>query len=183
MKAILHGGIAWWLLAGCVDRGITPATTAMAADSADQVLERMTTTILADGVRRSVVYADTAYLYQERQVADLRNLTATFFDLQGNQTSVLTAKTGYYRILAGTLAGWGDVVVRATDGSGRVLRSQHLIFDRALNQIRSDSAFTYESPSGVVTGNSFYADTDFRNVVTRQPRGRQRGVGIPLPGQ
>jgi hypothetical protein len=58
-----------------------------------------------------------------------------------------------------------------------------LIYDASRDQIRSDSAFTYTSPDGVLRGNSFYSDPDFRNVVTRQPRGRERGKGVLLPGQ
>lgn len=171
-------------LLACSEQGVAPTARAVvAADSADQIIEGMTTTIVADGVRRSLVSADTAFIYQIRQVADMRRITANFFDVQGNQTSVLTAKTGMYQITLGTLEARGDVVVVSTDGSNRRLRTEHLIYDRATNQIRSDSAFVYDSPDGVLRGNSFYADPDFRNFVTRQPRGRQRGAGMLLPGQ
>lgn len=172
-----------WTLAACADRGIAPVQSAAVADSADQILERMTTAIVGDGVRKSLVYADTAYIYSERQVASMRNLKATFFDEQGNATAILTARRGEYFMARGTLEARDSVLVVSTDGTNRRLRSQHLIFDRDQNQIRSDSAFTFESPTETLSGTSFYSDPAFKNVVTRQPKGRQRGQGMVLPGQ
>ncbi len=167
----------------CADQGITPISSKVVADSADQILEQMTTNIVGDGVRKSLVYADTAYIYSARQVASLRNLRAIFFDAQGNQTGVLTSKRGEYYIARGTLEARDSVLVVSTDGTNKRLRTSHLIYDRDKNQVRSDSAFTYEGPDGVLTGNSFYSDPGFKNVVTRQPKGRTRGQGIILPGQ
>jgi LPS export ABC transporter protein LptC len=171
------------LAAACGDSGITPQTLAVAADSADQIAEGMTTNIVKDGVRQSSVASDTAFIYQSRQVADLRNVTAHFFSSTGAPVSILTSRTGWYEIERGTLEARGNVVVVSVDGSGRRLETEHLVYDPNMNQIRSDSAFTYTSPTGVLRGNSFYSDPEFRNVVTRQPRGRQRGQGVLLPGQ
>lgn len=169
-------------LAACRDQAVEPVLQTVTADSADQVLEGMETWIVGNGVRRSVVLADTAYLYQNRQVADMRGVTAYMFDNQGNQTSIVTSTTGIYHVAIGTLEARGDVVVTATDGSGRTLTTEHLIYDKNLNQIRSDSAFVYDAPDGLIRGNSFTADPEFKNIVTRQPRGFQRGQGITIPG-
>jgi LPS export ABC transporter protein LptC len=176
-------GLATWALGACADRGVAPVQSAVVADSADQILEQMTTAIVGDGVRKSLVYADTAFIYSDRQVASMRNLRATFFDEQGNASAILTAKRGEYYMARGTLEARDSVVMVSTDGTNRRLRSHHLIFDRDQNQVRSDSAFTYESPAEVLSGNSFISDPGFKNVVTRQPRGRQRGQGMVLPGQ
>lgn len=168
---------------GCAERGIAPVPSMAAPDSADQILQQMTTAIVHDGVRKSLVYADTAYIYTNRQVASLRNMRATFFDEAGHATSVLTAKQGEYYMARGTLEARDSVVVVSTDGTNRRLQSQHLIYDRDQNQVRSDSAFTYTSPTEALSGNSFVSDPGFKNVVARQPKGRQRGQGMLLPGQ
>ena len=168
--------------AACADQGVQPLTRLTEADSADQFLEGMTTVILGDGVRRSVVSADTAYIYQSRQIAELRGVRAQFYNVQGIMTSVLTSRDGLYEINRGTLRATGNVIVTMADGSGRRLTTEHLVFEPAMNQIRSDSAFTYDAPTGVLRGSSFTSDPDFRNIVTNQPRGRQRGEGVPLPG-
>jgi LPS export ABC transporter protein LptC len=179
---------AGWLLLGvtvaaCADQGITPISSKVVADSADQILEQMTTNIVGDGVRKSLVYADTAYIYSARQVASLRNLRATFFDAQGNPTGVLTSRRGEYFIARGTLEARDSVLVVSQDGTNKRLRTSHLIYDRDKNQVRSDSAFTYEGPDGVLRGNSFISDPGFKNVITRQPKGRTKGQGMILPGQ
>jgi LPS export ABC transporter protein LptC len=169
--------------AGCAEQGVAPVASTVVADSSDQILEGMTTTITKNGVTQSVVYADTTYMYTDQQLAVLRRLRSTFFDAQGAPTAVLTAKRGNYQFGRGTLEAWDSVFIQSMDGSNRRLRTAHLIYDRDQNQIRSDSAFVYESPTEVLTGKSFISDPGFKNVVTRQPKGRQRGEGMLLPGQ
>jgi LPS export ABC transporter protein LptC len=170
-------------LCGCEEKGVTPQQSNVAADSSDQILEGMTTTITRNGVTQSVIYADTTYMFTDKQLAVLRQLRSTFYDAQGGQTAVLTARKGNYQFARGTLEAWDSVYIQSLDGSNRKLRTNHLIYDRDQNQIRSDSAFVYESPTEVLTGNSFVSDPNFKNVVTRQPKGRQRGEGMLLPGQ
>lgn len=171
------------LCSACGEQGVAPVRSNVASDSSDQILEGMTTTITKNGVTQSVVYADTTYMYSDQQLAVLRRLRSTFYDAQGNPTALLTAKRGNYQFGRGTLEAWDSVFMQSMDGSNRRLRTSHLIYDRDQNQIRSDSAFVYESPTEVLTGNSFVSDPGFRNVVTRQPKGRQRGEGMLLPGQ
>jgi LPS export ABC transporter protein LptC len=173
----------FWALTSCTEQGVAPAQSNIVSDSADQILEQMTTTIVGDGVRKSLVAADTAYIYSNRQVASLRGLKATFFDEQGNPTAVLTSRRGEYYIARGTLEAWDSVLVVSLDGTNKRLSSQHLIYDRDRNQVRSDSAFTFDSATEHLIGNSFVSDPGFKNVVVRQPRGRQRGQGMLLPGQ
>ena len=176
----LFAGLVIAGMNGCAEQGITPVRSNVVADSSDQILEGMTTKITKDGVVQSVVYADTAYMYSDRQMADLRVLRSTFNDAAGNQTAVLTARRGEYYISRGTLEVWDSVVVRTLDGTNKILRTSHLIYDKDNNQIRSDSAFHYQSPTEILTGNSFRSDPQFRNVVTKQPAGRQTGEGMRL---
>lgn len=168
----------------CTEQGVAPSTRALAAaDSADQVLWQMTTSVVRDGVRQSLIYADTAYIYQERQIASLRNLRATFYDVQGNPSAVLTSRWGEYQIQRGALDARENVILVTLDGSNRRLETEHLVYDRDRNEIRSDSAFVYTTPDGVLHGRSFTADPEFKRVVTRQPAGQQTGEGLLLPGQ
>ncbi|MEK6596704.1 MAG: hypothetical protein AABY91_00115, partial [Gemmatimonadota bacterium] len=109
MKTPLAVMLAGALLgAACQEQGVEPVAQLVSADSADQVMEGMTTSIVADGIRRSVVSADTSFLYQNRQIADMRRVTAYFFDNQGNQTSILTSRTGVYEVARGTLEARGN---------------------------------------------------------------------------
>lgn len=168
------------VLSACGKPGVRPAQ-ANVADSADQVLDSMWTNILRDGINVSKVEADTAWVYQQRQVADLKGLKITFYDSTGAITSSIVADSGVYSIAEGLLDARGNVV--ASNPSGRVLKTEHFVYHRSVNEIRSDTAFTFTSPGGNGSGASFTSDIGFRNIVTVRPRGRQRGQGFLLPGQ
>ena len=160
--------------AGCHGPGIRPSQTAPRADSADQVMLRMTTNMLDEGVRTGYVQADTAFVYQAAQRMDLRRLKVTFYE-DGKQSSVLIAAQGDYQMTTGSLDARGNVRVETTDG--RRLVTPHLIFDKGAHQLRSDTTFTYDSPEEHLTGNRFTSDLDFKNVIIAQPKARQRGPG------
>jgi LPS export ABC transporter protein LptC len=166
-------------LQACVEEGIRPGVSMTVTDSADQKIIEMSTRVFEDGMARSHVTADTAYVYQARQVMDLRNMRVTFYDEQGVQSSVLTARQGMYTMTNGSLDARGGVRVESTDG--KLLLTEHLIYDKTTLEIRSDTLFTYTSPTERLTGNGFKSDLDFRNVVIDQPRGQQRGEGVALP--
>lgn len=165
--------------AACSDTGVRPTTLASAPDSADQVLYKMSTKIHNGGILRSFVEADSAFLYARSQLTDLRKFTARFLDENGNLKSTLTADRGLYQDYAGKLDARGNVVVVSTDG--RRLTTEHLIYDKSANQITSDTAFVYNSPSEHATGNGFVSDVEFKNLRIQQPKGYQRGGGLTLP--
>jgi LPS export ABC transporter protein LptC len=169
------------LLAGCVDKGLTPSATAQVADSADMVMFGMEKAILENGVRRSLILADTAWTYQDAQLMELGNLRMTFYDRSGVQTSVLTAAQGTYRIQSESLDARGNVILLGAGGER--LASPRLSYDKLTNLVRSDTTFTYETPTQYLTGNSFVSDPEFKAPIVNQPRGRQRSGGVLLPGQ
>jgi LPS export ABC transporter protein LptC len=186
-KAVVLVPIAAALLAlaACKDDAIRPPLTVTAADSADQVLEGMEHLITSDGVKRTRVIADTAYLYEATQLARLKTVKTTFFDGNGLETSTVTSDSGLYQMRDGSMSAWGDVV--ATTPDGRRLKSAELKYDANKHQISSDKPFVYDRADQHLEGNGFTSDPDFRNVVTKQPRGGQRpgstGGGAVLPGQ
>jgi LPS export ABC transporter protein LptC len=168
------------LLAGCKkDVGIQPRRTA-GADSADQVYSGMTTEVVRDGVRQSHVYADSAWAYQTRQLVDLTRMTVTMFDSNGTKVSTIVADKGIYHTRQQSLDARGHVV--ATSSGGKVLRTEHLIYDRDRNQISSDTAFTSTSPQGNAAGVSFESDPGFKRVRITQPKLLQKGKGILIGG-
>jgi len=106
-------------------------------------------------------------------------MTAHFFDEQGNQTATLTAKLGIYTTTNGSLDARGAVDVVSTDG--KRLRTEHRIYDKALLQLWSDTAFVYTAPDANLTGKTFTSDLEFKNVRIIQPKGFQKGEGVALP--
>jgi len=172
--------IAVALAIACTDTGVRPTAVTQVADSADQTAFRMTTTITSEGVRRSYVEAETAYVYQGRALTDLRRMKAQFFDEQGNLKSTLVADQGLLGTFTKRLEAIGHVVVTSPDG--RRLVTEHLIYDKQANQITVDTAFTFSSPTEQGAGDWMQSDIGFSNVRVRQPRGTQKGKGFLLPG-
>jgi LPS export ABC transporter protein LptC len=174
--------LAATVLAACQDDAVRPPVNVTAADSADQILEGMEHLITTDGVRRTRVIADTAYLYEATNLARLKVVKVTFYDANGNETSTVTSDSGIYHMRDGSMSAWGRVV--ATTPDNRRLQSAELKYDSRTRQISSDKPFVYDRGDQHLEGNGFTSDPDFRNVVTRQPHGGERtGGGGLLPGQ
>jgi len=177
----LAGALAMvWALAACQDDAVRPTATVTAADTADQVLFSMEHLITSNGVRRTKVLADTAYLYEATQLARLKAVTVSFYDVLGNESSTIKADSGTYQMRDGSMQSWGHVL--ATTPDGRRLRSEELKYDSRQHQISSDRPFTYDRGDQHLEGNGFTSDPDFRNVVARQPRGGQVGGRDSAPG-
>lgn len=176
-------------LVACREDTIRPPVTATAADSADQVLEGMEHFITNDGVRRTRVIADTAYLYEATQLARLKKVKVTFYSATGEETSTIVGDSGIYQTRDGSMSAWGHVV--ATTPDNRVLKSEELKYDSRTQKISSGVAFVYERPGQTrMTGDAFTSDPDFKNIVATRPRGGQTGQpgdsssgGFLLPGQ
>ena len=169
------------LAAACTDTGVRPTAMTQVADSADQMALKMTTTITSEGVRRSYVEAETAYVYQSQALTDLRRMRVQFFDEQGNLKSTLVADKGLLGTYSKRLEASGHVLVTSPDG--RRLQTEHLIYDKQANQITIDTAFTSDGPTGRLSGNGAISDIGFTNITVQQPRGAQKGKGFLLPGQ
>lgn len=164
--------LAWTLLSSAACGGMdTPPTMAGAADSADQVMYGLKHNLTLDGVLRAHLDADTGYLYQQAQRADLIGVTVIFYSPEGRQTSRLTSQTGVYDWRSGNMEARGDVV--ATTPDRRRLTTSVLRYDRLSDQISGPNDFVFDSPERHLEGESFNSDPEFKNVVTTRPR---RGV-------
>jgi len=173
------------LTSACRDDGVRPTTTATAADSADQILEAMDFNLTTDGVRRTRVVAETAYVYEATQLARLKVVKVTFFDLNGAERSTVTADSGLYQTRDGSMDAWGHVV--ATTPDGKRLTTEQLRYDARKHEISSSMPFVFDKPLQHLQGNGFTSDPEFANVQAGQPKGRavpgDSGGGFLLPGQ
>ncbi|MGH7657126.1 MAG: LPS export ABC transporter periplasmic protein LptC [Gemmatimonadales bacterium] len=174
-------GAAVLVLSACRDRGVQPTQTVVTADTADQVLLQMSHYLTRDGVRRSQVEADTAFIYEPTQTVEMRVMTVTFFNNTGEIASVLTADSGDYHWQDGSMTARGNVVGRSRDGT-RVLRTTVLHYEPETGHITTDQPFTFRDGTDNLEGTGFESDPDFRNVIVDQPRGASGGAR-PLPGQ
>jgi len=179
-------------LLACRDDAVRPTTTATAADSADQILEGMDFNMTTDGVRRTRVLADTAYVYELTQIARLKNVKVTFYDASGLERSTVTSDSGMYQTRDGSMEAWGNVV--GTTPDGKRLQTEQLRYDARAHEISSTKPFVFTKPGQPgqhLEGNGFTSDPEFANVRARQPKAHQlpgqqdslKGGGFLLPGQ
>ena len=181
-QAMLLCACATVPLSACDDNTLRSPTMAQ-ADSADQVLDSVYHVVTRDGMRQSIVEADTAYYYESSKTFELKRLRVTFFNANGAQTSVLTANEGTYQVAAGKMEGRGSVKVRSTDG--RTLDTDLLRYDQNLNQLSTDRPFTFTGATANGSGVGFVSDPDFRDVSGQRGRGveRQGGGAFVPPNQ
>ncbi|HEX6645343.1 MAG TPA: LPS export ABC transporter periplasmic protein LptC [Gemmatimonadales bacterium] len=168
------------VLAGCGEQGAPPTGVVAEADSADQRMYGVLQHLEHDGIRRSTIQADTAFLYDARQVMILLGVRARFFDENGVETSSLTANRMEYKIRDGSLLAEGSVVLSVSDG--RRLTGESLTYDPGANSLSSDKPFVLTRGAERVEGDGFRADADFRNFVASRPRAIA-GDSLILPGQ
>ncbi len=186
LAAGILAGLTAAALAACSEEGVKPTMTVTAADTADQVLFKMEHLITTDGVRRTRVVADTAYIYESSQLSRLKRVTVTFFDVNGFERSTITADSGLYHMRDGGMTAWGHVVGRTPDG--KRLGSDELRYNPQSREISSTRPFVFDRPGQHLEGNGFVSDPDFANVRAQQPHGGQTTRdsapgGFTLPGQ
>jgi LPS export ABC transporter protein LptC len=157
----------------------TPVTaTQVVLDSADQVLIGMTHYVTEAGIQRARVRADTAYFFSGTQRAELRNVHVTFYDATGSPTSTLTAREGTQYWRTGDMEARGNVVlIRGKDGA--TMRTEAMRYSQAKNEVTSDYAFTFDSPTQHLRGIGFTSDPEFRNVQTKNLSGTGGQLVLP----
>jgi LPS export ABC transporter protein LptC len=168
-----------WVVLGCGE-GVKPTATTIVADSADQVLITMTHYVTTEGIRRAKVQADTAYFFNNTQLAELRVVRVTFYDAQGAETSTLTAREGTFHWRSQDMEGRGNVVaIRKSDGG--TLHTEALRYNQTQNKVTSDLPFTFDSPSQHLKGVGFTADPDFSSVQANRITGTGGQFVLPRP--
>ena len=157
----------------------TPVTATQAVlDSADQVLVGMSHYVTEEGVLRARVRADTAYFYSNTQRAELRTVHVTFYDATGRSTSTLTSKEGTNHWRTGDMEARGNVVL-VRDNDGATMRTEAMTYNQVKNEVASDVAFTFDSPTQHLKGIGFTADPEFRNIKTKNLTGTGGQLVLP----
>jgi LPS export ABC transporter protein LptC len=150
------------------------------ADTADQVMFGLTQFVTQDGVRKAFLESDTAFIYENQGKADLRKVKVTFFGPQGDTSSVVTGKLGFYDWRTGKMEARDDVVVLLSNG-GRLTTSV-LRYDQVKNEVSTDQPYVYTAPPDQdMRGEGFVTDPALSRFRTQRPKGR--AGAITLPGQ
>lgn len=179
MPRLIHAALAFAVIAAvaCKDKN-TPTLAAkrsMLPDSADQMMMGLRHELVGDGIRRGELHADTAFFYDRNTRIDMRVVNTRFFDRNGVQNATMTAKRGTYDVNLQKLDGRGDVVLTSSDG--RKLTSPHVVYDRQLNQVSSDTSFTFTAPGSTISGVGFRSDPQLKNVTVLSNVGGKTTLG------
>ena len=154
------------VFAGCSDSE-RPPTSSVLPDSVDQAAFGFVRFITSEGVERAQLEADSAYHYPSRDSWDLFNMKIIFRTARGEIRSTLTALHGTYNWRTQNMEARDSV--RAVTPDDRELTTCAINYDQGRDEITGPCDFVYVAPNERLTGESFTADPDFRNVVAVRP--------------
>lgn len=161
-----------------VQKPKTGATAAGIDPAADQVVFGSRTLVTESGLRRVEVFSDTALFYDDNTRMEMRVVRGIFYSSAGATDAVMTARTARYMVRDQNLDARGEVVITSVDG--RRLATEHVKYDRGVNQISSDTAFVLTEDGREVTGIGFVSDPDMNNLrILRSSRAKARDVKVP----
>jgi LPS export ABC transporter protein LptC len=177
MKWIVAGVVFVAALASCRKSTQPPVVGGPSlADSAEQILFDVHTTLTNRGVKRGDMYSDTLYVFNDQTRFVMRRVRATFNTEIGAPNGTLRGDRGTYDLRSRILEGFGNVVVTSTDG--RRLESNHLKYAEQQNQVSSDSAFTLHRGKDVQRGIGFVSDPNI--TVFKCLRACSVAADVPL---
>ncbi|MGH7457583.1 MAG: LPS export ABC transporter periplasmic protein LptC [Longimicrobiaceae bacterium] len=156
------------ILAACGDT-TSPGSGEIPELPADQIAFGVRHVITDEGVRKAVLFSDTAFLYQQNSEADLRGVRLDFFDAGGEPAGELTSRTGVYDWRTGTMTASGEVILIIRDEKGTVRRveTEELHYSVDQDLIWSELPTVMRDGGRVYRGESFESDARFENVRVR----------------
>ena len=167
-------------VAGCRDGSSVPpvAQGSSPVDSADQFLLGMQTRLVQAGVLRANIEADSAFLFDNSRRIEMYTVRTVFYTSTGVNDGVMTARRTTYDTRMDSLQAFGDVKVVSVDG--RVLTTPYLRYNKMLNEISSDSAFTLTEADRTVSGIGFKSDPGMNSITVKQNvKGAVGAVKVP----
>lgn len=176
--ALVLGSAVALASAACRDAKQPPVIAApSAADSADQVLYGVHFLLTTKGVQRGELFADTGYVMKDQTRFDFRKVRVEFTTETGVKQGTMRAEKAIYDLPSQLLEGWGNVVIDFVDG--RSLKSPHVRYSQAGNDISSDTTYELSGPKGIARGIGFSADPGFTRYTCKRNCGGVGQVAIP----
>ena len=147
------------------------------ADSADQVFYGVEAPLESGGVKRGTLFADTMYVMNDQTRFDFRMGRVEFNTALGVPDGSMRADRGRFDRRQEQLEGWGNVIVKSADG--RTLKSPHIVFNRQLDKIWSDTTFEFIEPDRRTTGKGFQTNQKLTKRSCTAQCDTRANVAIP----
>lgn len=174
------------LFAACGSGDAPPTASEPLPEGVDTAVRGMRTFVTRDGIRRAVVDANTAEWHAESEI-HLREMTLTFFDPRGMESTEVTAEFGIFHQLTGDLEAEGQVVVEDRLDDQR-LETERLRYQNLDGRLYGDTAFRLlRGVEGLtLDGTAFESDPSLDSVVVLNQAGEMLpqvvySEAIPLP--
>lgn len=116
----------------------------------DLALKEIRYTETSDGIRRWTLVADSAAHSVSEGVSRIENIQMTFYDRQGAEDVVLSARSGSFRAESREVEALGDVVVKSARGFA--LYTEQLVYREADRVIYTQSPVRMVSAGMELTG-------------------------------
>jgi LPS export ABC transporter protein LptC len=131
-------------------------------EMADQEFSDFTTMESDSGRVKWILEAPVARVYNIRNLLVTDDPKITFYDENGEISSILTADKGEYNQETHDLTALGNVIVTTTEGY--TLETESLIMIRELGEIHSEDFVKVTKGSDILTGYGFQGYPELKNV-------------------
>jgi LPS export ABC transporter protein LptC len=146
---------------------------------ADQVMYGVKQYISSEGIRRGLLNADTAFVFEDSGRVDIRKVQLQLFNESGSQAASLTSRAGSLDTRSQGMIARGGVVLKTQDG--KRIETEELHYDPNSHRVWSTvTTRMIENNGSPLTGDGFSADDHMRNIQITRPRGRIGGAGRGL---
>ena len=166
MRYFVIMGLGFFLVA-CGESGEPPLVAEEILQlnpRANQVVFGMDHYMADEGIRRAHVKADTAFFIEDESLVELRVMEVTFFNAEGDTTSVLTSREGTYDWDTGNMTANIDVVV-VNPRENRRVETSVLNYNSSLDRIWGDQPTTITEADGtVIEGTAFETNSRMDRV-------------------
>lgn len=149
------------------------------AMDADQVMMDLEHFITQNGVRRALLEADTAFMYEDSAMLRIRPVRLTLYDEAGAVAGEVTAERGTLNTRTDAMTATGNVVVISTEREQRI-ETEELHFDPNRDRVWSEVETTIHRNGTVLRGTGFESDAQLTNTRLENPQGEVEGLEFDL---
>lgn len=180
LRVLVTVGAVGLVLGGCDEESEAPTAGERYADmDADQIMMDLEHFITQDGVRRGLLRADTAFMYEDSAVLRIRPVRLTLYNEAGNVAGEITAERGLLNTRTDAMTATGSVVVVSTERDQRI-ETEEMHFDPNRDRVWSDVATTIHRQGSVLHGSGFTSDAQLTDTRLENPQGQVEGLEFDL---
>ncbi|MDP2982662.1 MAG: LPS export ABC transporter periplasmic protein LptC [Candidatus Latescibacter sp.] len=171
---------------GCAKKTSIQISATTVSGGPDQLFVHARFVVIDNGLTDAIISADSVKVYSVTSISEAAgNVVIDFFNKQGNQYSVLTARKGivYGKTEAiDSLRAEGDVVITWKEKNAR-METPYLRWIASSRRIFADSTVVLSVNNAEERGVGFEAPDDLKSYTMKKVSGFVQGQEIRYPGE